>query len=49
MDIQLVLLALLLIIGTYELISLSTQPTSEEDMSIFWKKTFKNLRIFEKE
>ncbi len=49
MNIQLVLLALLLIIGTYELITLSIQPKSEKNMSLFWKKSMKNLRIFEKE
>jgi hypothetical protein len=49
MNIQLVLLALLLIIGTYELITLSIQSKSEKNMSLFWKKSMKNLRFFEKE
>jgi hypothetical protein len=48
MDIQLILLALLLIIGTYELVTLNIRPKSEKNMSLFWKKSLKHLGVFEK-
>ncbi len=49
MNIQLILLALLLIIGIYEIITLSFQPKSKEDLSLFWKKSINNLKVFERE
>jgi hypothetical protein len=48
MNIQLILLALLLIIGTYELVTLSVRPQLGKDMSLYWKKSLKHLRVFEK-
>lgn len=49
MNIQLILLALLLMIGAYEIITLSFQPKSEEDLSIYWKKSINSLKVLERE
>lgn len=49
MNIQLILLALLLMIGAYEIITLSFQPKSEEDLSLFWKKSINSLKVLERE
>lgn len=48
MNIQLILLALLLVIGAYEIITLSLQPKSEEDLSLYWKKSINSLKVFER-
>jgi len=48
MNIQLILLALLLMIGAYEIITLSFQPKSEEDLSLYWKKSMNSLKVFER-
>ncbi len=49
MNIQLILLALLLMIGAYEIITLSFQPKSDEDLSKYWKKSINSLKVFERE
>lgn len=49
MNIQLILLVLLLVIGAYEIITLSFQPKSEEDLSLYWKKSINSLKVFERE
>ncbi len=49
MNIQLILLALLLMIGIYEIITLSFQPKSEEDLSFYWKKSINSLKVLERE
>jgi len=48
MNIQLILLALLLVIGAYEIITLSFQPKSEEDLSLYRKKSINSLKVFER-
>jgi hypothetical protein len=49
MNIQLILLALLLIIGAYEIITLSIPTKSEKNLSLFWKKSINSLKVFERE
>ncbi len=49
MNIQLVLLALLLIIGAYEIITLSFQPKPEKSMPLHWKKSTSVFKNFEGE
>jgi hypothetical protein len=36
-------------IGIYEIITLSFQPKSEKDLSLFWKKSINSLKVFERE
>ena len=48
MDIELILLALLLIIGTYELVTLSIGPKSEKNMSLQLKNSLEYLIKLEK-
>jgi hypothetical protein len=48
MNIQLILLAVLLIIGVYELYTLSFNSSSEKELPLFWKKTIKYSKLFDK-
>lgn len=48
MSIQLILLALLLIIGVYELYTLSFQEKLEKDLPMFWKKSLRTSKLLEK-